>query len=231
MRRLSCLKKINTNKKIIKKYIEYNIFSFFQKKIRKNFINQYRNFLKNKNLTQDWFSQNTYDWKKVLANIENNNFDYLEIGSFEGNSAMFVLNFYPNARLNCVDSWDQFTDGNESFDIKNVEKKFDENLNSYKERYKKYKMKSEVFFLSNNEKFDIIYVDGSHLAKTVMLDCLESWKILKKNGVLIMDDYFWIGYENLKDNPAYAINEFLKIINNEYLILRVSKHQIFIQKK
>ena len=43
-------------------------------------------------------------------------------------------------------------------------------------------------------------------------------------------DYFWIGYENPLEDPINGINKFLDNLIDEYLILRISKYQIFLKK-
>lgn len=64
-----------------------------------------------------------------------------------------------------------------------------------------------LFFKINMNKFDFIYVDGSHDYKSVLNDSINSFKCLRKNGLLILDDYFWRFYEDGK-NPISAINNF-----------------------
>ena len=91
-------------------------------------------------------------------------------------------------------------------------------------------MRSEVFFKDNVLEFDVIYIDGSHFAEDVLKDCRSSWVNLKKNGILILDDFFWKNYDKIENNPAYAINIFLKEINNAYKIICLSKFQLFIKK-
>ena len=91
-------------------------------------------------------------------------------------------------------------------------------------------MKSNEFFSKNKKEFDIIYVDGSHHAKDVLEDCVNSWRVLQKNGILIIDDYFWIGYENNDLNPINGINDFLRKYKKEYSVLKLSKYQLFIKK-
>ena len=91
-------------------------------------------------------------------------------------------------------------------------------------------MLSDLFFKKNSKFFDVIFVDGSHFADDVFKDFKNSWIILKKNGTLILDDYFWKGYKNLQQNPAFAINKFLKEINNEYKIIKLTKFQLFLKK-
>jgi hypothetical protein len=40
-------------------------------------------------------------------------------------------------------------------------------------------------------KFDFIYVDGSHKCLDCHYDLLLSWLLLKKNGILAIDDVIW----------------------------------------
>ena len=230
MNRLSYLLKNNSNLSIINQFVIYKFESFFEKKERKQFVNEYRNFLNSKKLTQDWFSHNIYDWKKILKNFENLNFNYLEIGSFEGNSAIFVLRSYHKALISCVDAWSQFTTGNEKLPLQTIENNFNDNLKDFQNRFTKIKMKSEDFFIKNKKKFDIIYIDGSHHADDVFNDCMESWKILTKNGIIIIDDYFWQGYKNHSEDPIHGINRFLSIKKKFHSVLRVSNYQLFIRK-
>ena len=136
----------------------------------------------------------------------------------------------------CVDPWEQLSkedgsnEGYENIPIQNIENNFDKNLEPHQGKFKKYKMTSEVFFKKNTFDFDVIYIDGSHLAENVLNDCISSWSCLKKNGILILDDFFWNNYDKIQDNPAYAINIFLKEIKNDYKIICLSKFQLFIRK-
>lgn len=50
-------------------------------------------------------------------------------------------------------------------------------------------MRSEDFWESNKEKFDLIYIDGSHLYYDVSLDLTEAWKVLNDGGLLLCDDW------------------------------------------
>lgn len=93
-----------------------------------------------------------------------------------------------------------------------------------------HRMTSDEFFSKNKKFFDVIFIDGSHFFDNVFRDCKNSWPILKKNGILILDDYFWTGYKNLQQNPAFAINKFLKQINHEYKIIKLTKFQLYLKK-
>jgi hypothetical protein len=236
MSKLIYLIATKANKKIFFSYIKNFILNFFYKRKRKIFINNYRNFLNTKKYTFDFFSQNTFDWARVLSGFKKKNFNYLEIGSFEGNSALFIFKFFNPMMVCCCDSWTPLTErdgsdeGYSDFDMPRVEKNFNYNLRDYQNRLKKYKMKSDQFFKKNQITFDIIYVDGSHFGEDVSKDCYSSWQILNKNGILIFDDYFWKSYTKIESNPAYAINRFLDSINGKYEVLYLSKFQLFIKK-
>ena len=224
------LNKVGANYKIKLHYLFFLFNSFFISKDRKKSKNNFRDFLKNKKLSQDWFSHNVYDWQKTLENYINIKFEYLEIGSFEGCSALYVAQNYSEAKLTCVDAWDVNTVGNENLDLENIELNFDKNTSEYKERCLKIKMKSKDFFLMNKNRYKIIYIDGSHEAVDVFDDCVASWKVLENKGIIIMDDFFWKLNQNILNSPAKAIVDFLNTIQGEYKILKLTKYQISIKK-
>ena len=236
MRKMNYLIGTKSNFNLIVSYLLHSIKLKIVKKNRKKFIKNYQNFLNKKKITYDFFSRNVFDWFDILKRFKDKKFNYLEIGSFEGNSALFILEYFKNSNLVCVDQWKQLykkdgtKEGYEHFSIDLIEKNFDNNLKDYVSRYTKNKISSDLFFNENNQRFDIIFVDGSHYADDVANDCINSWLVLKKNGILILDDFFWTGYDNLENNPAYAINKFLKKIKNEYKIIRLTKFQLFLEK-
>ena len=83
----------------------------------------------------------------------------------------------------------------------------------FKDRVTKYKGTSYSFFNDYLEEntFNLIYIDGSHYCDDVIIDTIKSFKMLKSGGVMIFDDYLWRYYSKDIDNPAAAINVFLKL--------------------
>jgi predicted O-methyltransferase YrrM len=197
----------------LKKYIKYK---------KKNHVD----FLKKKYITHDYFSSHAYNFFNILNKF--NSFEYLEIGSFEGNSAMFVAKNFPNSNICCVDNW-VGTEEYENINFSSVEYNFDNNMSEFN-NYKKFKLLSDEFFKNNQHKFDVIYIDGYHKGSQVLKDFMNSWKILNQGGVIIFDDYIWKFFDKIQDNPCYAINEYLEKIKNDVKILKVSNSQLFIQK-
>lgn len=51
-----------------------------------------------------------------------------------------------------------------------------------------HRMTSDVFFAQNNQKFDLIFIDGLHVAEQVDKDINNSIKFLNPNGTIVMHD-------------------------------------------
>tara|TARA_S200000501_G_scaffold159834_1_gene150753 strand:- start:906 stop:1592 length:687 start_codon:yes stop_codon:yes gene_type:complete len=227
MKKIIFLIKNKSKINIIMTFLIQKFFNIFIKKKIKSFKKRNQIFLKNKRITNDYFSMHSYNFFKYLNFLEGN-FNYLEIGTYEGNSAMFIANTFPKSKVYCVDNWNKTEEyGDQNFDI--VEKNFDYNTSSFN-NILKFKNNSDDFFKKNNTLFEVIYIDGYHKDFQVLKDCRNAWKILKKNGLLICDDYIWNFYENIRENPCYSINKFMDEIKNENKVLEVSKSQIFIKK-
>jgi len=148
----------------------------------------------------------------------------LEIGSYEGCSAVhFSDNFldYSESELVCVDPFD--TKDTTSPVSENTKKLFMENIKKSKNGDKIHlrEMYSSEFYKINNQTFDFIYIDGSHLVSDIQVDFVECLKILNDGGVLWMDDYLWgdgITIKNAIDKLYEDHKNQLKIIHKGYQI-------------
>ena len=179
----------------------------------------------------DWFSHKIPLLINYFNNINKNNIEQiLEIGSWEGRSSCFFLNYFKNSTLNCVDTWEgseeNFIDGKPDLNL--VENNFDKNVAEYNKRLIKHKTASKNFFSLNRKNFDFIYIDGSHYYDDVLNDAQEGFKVLKENSYMLFDDYNW-NFHKYGKNPINAINLFLKINKKKLKIVYVSE-QILIQK-
>lgn len=200
---------------------------FIKRKII-DFKKKHQSLIRKKNITNDYFSSHAYNFFFFLKKL-NSNFDYLEIGSYEGNSAIFVATNFENAKIDCIDNWNKTEDYQNHKDFKNIEENFDMNVKNYK-NIKKFKVSSDEFFFENKKKYDVIYVDGYHHASQVYKDCKNAWSALNNGGYLICDDYIWNFYENIEDNPCFAINRFLSETIDYFEIKKISNSQIFVKK-
>ena len=161
----------------------------------------YRRWYEGMEFTDDWTSDNFGIWSQVFDAHGKSFTQGLEIGSFEGRSAISFLEYLPNLRLTCLDLFEHTS---EFFAKRKPWVKFDKNLSKYAGRYEKVISPSAnalAEFASKGRKFDFIYIDGSHTRDDVFVDALLSWKLLNVNGVLIFDDYFWGWHYKSSERP------------------------------
>ena len=228
MNKIFFLYKSNATNKIYFYFFKRKFLDIFFKKKIINFKRSHQKLLKQKKITNNFFSSHAFNFFYYLSKLKSN-FDYLEIGSYEGNSAIFVANSFLDSNIYCVDNWNKTEEYTNHISFSDIEKNFDFNTANYKNIHK-IKNNSDDFFSKNKKMFDTIYIDGSHHGTQVYKDCKNAWKFLKPNGYLICDDYIWNFYEDTKDNPCYAINRFLLEIKNRFKLEKVSNSQIFIKK-
>ena len=190
-------------------------------------------------LSNDWFSEKAAHWLAVLdayGLATATNVQALEIGSWEGLSSFFILNTLPKARLTSVDTWEGADEHKAGVAatrevLSEIEATFDANLSRYRDRLTKYKGTSFAYFNDHPARnvFDLIYVDGSHHCDDVIVDAIRCFGMLKVGGIMIFDDYLWRSYPRDRDNPAAAINAFLRLKRGSYKIVRLYS-QVIIEK-
>lgn len=190
-------------------------------------------------LDTDWFTGNVPTWLRFFEAeglYAKRELNCLEIGSWQGLSAYFLLSQLGNARLTCVDTWEGADEhkaggGEGSRALSRIEQSFDANMGVFGGRVEKYKRTSFSFFADNFKPsiYDLIYVDGSHHSDDVIVDAIKCFEMLKVGGVLVFDDYFWRYYDNVLDNPAGAINMFLRLKKSQLKIIGFD-YQLVIRK-
>jgi len=174
----------------------------------------------------DWFSSNFNIWKKYLNSLSE--IKYLEIGSFEGRSATFVGELKNVKEITCVDTFEG-SDEHKNIDFQEVYQNCSKNLKKLKISTNLIKDKSTNFFFKNKNKFNLIYIDGSHFYDDVKKDFINSINCLEKNGILICDDFYWFFYKKKEDNPIGAILDCYEKYKNNLEILFIN-HQIIFKK-
>lgn len=189
---------------------------------------------RNLNYNNDWFSNNITTWVKIFnkEKIEHYNLNILEIGSYEGLSAVFFLNYFKNCKLTCVETFEG-SDEHSKINFKKVEENFSHNLEPYKDRFYLAKGTSNLFFENknkiNSELFDIIYIDGSHHYDDVLSDAQNSYNHIKQGGIIIFDDFLKRYYKKKDHDPITAILKFIKKNKNDIDVMNVN-YQIIIKK-
>jgi len=181
--------------------------------------------------TQTWFLDSEIR-KSILNYLDNNTQNnILEIGCYEGLSSTFfadnLLN-HPQSTLTCVDPF-LLIDNNchKKFLENNEEKNFDFNIRNCNnsEKITVQKITSDKFFETNDKTFNFIYIDGCHKPDYIIRDMKNSFKYLKKDGIMWMDDYG--GGDGIKIKNA--MNLFLMEYKDRYKLIYIG-YQLAIMK-
>jgi len=187
-------------------------------KIRKK---NFENFIESKSFSQKWFLNNFDIFHHYLPKDYTTNFSYLEIGSYEGLSALNILYNYENSKVTTIDLWEKSNINSESINVnfKEVEDKFDKNLTGYKyNKIKKDSVTAMREILKENLFFDIIYIDGSHNGEDILCDGIESYKLLSTGGIIIFDDVVNVN-KNISIQSYLGFEKFCEIYKNKIKIL------------
>ncbi|RWL49303.1 MAG: glycosyltransferase [Mesorhizobium sp.] len=187
--------------------------------------------------TDDWTSHHLNLWEEFLRDRIDTATAVLEIGSFEGRSALFFLQFLPKSRITCVDTFqgseEHVERGSEyESDMAEVERRFDQNLMPFADRVEKRKGCSVVVLpalAAEQRLYDVIYVDGDHSAVSTYTDARLGWDLLDKDGLMILDDYRWGRDQPAAKRPAVGMEAFLQQIAGEFELLHQDQ-QIVIRK-
>jgi predicted O-methyltransferase YrrM len=179
----------------------------------------FEELLRQRDFTTNWFTMWLCEWLDILERHPlPQGAEVLEIGSWEGMSALFLLSARPDLRITCVDTWE----GAETFvgtqQGADCERRFDANTAEHADRITKFRGTSAEYFASasGEGRFDLIYVDGSHYYADVLADAFAGFEALKPGGLMIFDDYMLGPYEDVDDRPGMAINRLLKEKRGQY---------------
>ena len=190
--------------------------------------------------TEDWFSENNpekvvYQFDEFLSEFKDKPSTFLEIGSFEGMSTIWMLeNILTNkeSRLFCIDAWAEWTGGAFVRFIENI------NKSGFKNKVDIIKGDSSTYLsIFPDNYFDFIYIDGNHDEKAVIKDAISSFRIIKKGGIITFDDYLLgirypdsPGSKAMNGSTKRAIDYFLDVFQDELEIIH-KDYQVWIRKK
>ncbi len=155
------------------------------------------------------------------------NLKYLEIGSYEGQSSSWVLrNILPDPTCTATLI--------EPFYVEGVKQRFYQNMKSQQllSRLQVYEEPSEnALDKLKLGSFDLIYVDGNHTYEAVLSDALKSWPLLKIDGIMVFDDYYWMKWLFTDDQrPELAIDHFIAMMGTQIKVIHQGL-QVFVRKK
>ena len=190
----------------------------------------------------NWFAQiaQANFEKFLLPQAGKPNLDYLQLGAFTGDASVWLAENVltgERSRLRDIDTWE----GAPNEPVQTA-MDFDDVYETYKSKTEKFpqishwKMTTQDFLIEECAErvlipYDFIYVDAHHTAASALLDSELSWPLLRRGGILAIDDYEW---EHPDGNPIHApklgIHMFLDRHEGEYETLAINS-QVWIRKK
>ena len=190
--------------------------------------------------TEDWFSEHNGEpvvrqFNHFLSSHKGQPCRFLEIGSYEGMSALWMLDnilTHKDSKLWCIDAWAGWTGDAFNTFVYNL------SLSGHKDKVEIIKGESANYLGTfPRGYFDFIYVDGNHDEEAVIEDAVMSFRILKRGGIIAFDDYLLgirypdsPGSKVLKGSTKKAVDYFLKTFDDKLEVIH-SDYQLWIRKK
>lgn len=195
--------------------------------------------------------KNMYNWTNDLPNNTKKIFDdilkyfnfknntttnitnILEIGVYTGTSLIKILETVPNSIGHAIDKWEDYEEDFEllrNIKINNIENIFNENVAkaNLKDRIVVHKGDSTEVLLNMSKEFDLIYVDGSHKCLDCYVDMILSFNLLKKGGLMIVDDVLY-RKGDIINSPFEAVEHFINKYKDNIIIMN-NGYRLFLEK-
>lgn len=182
----------------------------------------------------DWFDNNIERWEKHFKKLRKLPIQALEIGSFEGRSAVWALEnifVHPQATMTCIDDFSLKEFAGKKFYPTVVKRHFLENTKRFGKRIQLIEAPSSQALKSTEllaKKFDFIYIDANRHAKHVLEDAVLSLPLLNIGGYIIFDDYT-ISKKHDYTCPKKGIDAFLDLYNDELKVIETT-WQVIVKK-
>jgi predicted O-methyltransferase YrrM len=195
---------------------------------------------------KDWTKVHLEIWEDLLFKhglFEEKDKIIVEVGCFEGRSTIWFnenLMNTENSKYYCIDNWQGGEEVNRlalPFDMKLVYENFCHNISQLKSR------NQITYYVDNSEKIlsqlsgslfrqaDFIYLDGSHTQRDTLVDLILCLTLLKKGGIILVDDYT----NNMKTKnellrPQAAVDFIVKSFGNEISFKETRESQAVLQR-
>lgn len=198
--------------------------------------------------SNSWFDDGKHVWDLIIPQFKPKKI--LEIGSYEGRSICYLIETLGNEsdlEIHAIDSWQGGTDHislqlKTTVPMNKIEERFYLNTKESISKVSKkiellvhkgfsHKELAALLFYDFEGTFDFIYVDGSHETSDTLSDCAMALHLLKKGGLMIVDDYLW----HVDDKPFYrpklAIDAFVNTNYYKLEVIQAPNAQIYLVKK
>ena len=165
----------------------------------------------------------------------------LEIGTYAGTSTVEMLKLVPAATAVTVDRWEDYDEfGNPvlgeigSRKIMNI---YYENMAAGGVAHRVRALRGDsaeklIELIQEGYQFDFIYVDGGHKCLDCYADMVLSWPLLRKGGIMAVDDVLFMAEKKAADPlavPYAGVEYFVEKYKGQYEIVH-SGYRIYLRK-
>jgi beta-1,4-mannosyl-glycoprotein beta-1,4-N-acetylglucosaminyltransferase len=184
------------------------------------------------------FTNNWFEYQKpiidqiMMLRADSKPIRILEIGAHEGRSTVHYIDHYLHHSASSILSIDPFETGDtttpvtsltrQTFEYNIQNSRYPDKANLVTER----SQKALCRLVSEDQKFDFISIDGSHLSRDAMSDAVLAFALLEDQGIVFFDDY--LGGSPDRDSnvnwPKIGIDSFLKVFEGQYSIIHSGYH-------
>lgn len=172
-------------------------------------------------LAAEWYAGKTFSsdvmfkrlnrWGRLFRRfVPRDDIEVLDLGSGEGWTSLFFLNYLPLARVVAVGTTPEHADI------------FRENVQGFEDRLEILDMGGMAAvdtLLAQKRRFHVINIDASRSRDYVLALSLLAWQVLRKGGVLVWNDYVWGEGRPSEKRPHDAINWFLDMREQDVEVL------------
>jgi predicted O-methyltransferase YrrM/glycosyltransferase involved in cell wall biosynthesis len=167
----------------------------------------------------------------------------LEIGVYAGTSLLSLLSRAgASAHATAIDRWEDYDEfGNPvlgEMKSRGIEQTFYDNVGAAGAQDRVTALKGDsverlLDLVRQGKSYDFIYVDGSHKCIDCYTDMALAWRLLRRGGVMAVDDYLFKvdvaqGGQPLAA-PFYGVEHFLEKYGGKYTLLS-KEYRVFLQK-
>ena len=184
--------------------------------------------------TVNTFTPRIPSWTRHLGEFKGKpGIHYLEIGTFEGRSALWMVEnifTHPTSKLTIIDA---FLENNYKKFLSNVTLSGEASRFTILSGYSTHKIREVPF-----NSIDVAYIDGSGKGVVMLGDIVNTWNVVKVGGVIIISRYALTpalrrnaGILPGEPGPHEAIDAFLKLYSPYLTVMEFQPNQVFVRKR
>ena len=129
----------------------------------------------------------------AISITKHNITNILEIGTFDGKTALILSKLFPSSTVTTVDLPDDSTTFTNTYGRNKDIFDFVKNRNNLLAQIKKiaFKQVHSINLVRLDEKFDLIWIDGAHGYPVVAMDVINSFRLAHFGAYILIDD-IWV---------------------------------------